>query len=110
MLLVRGSAGGTALTGTIYEEGEEAPQFSGSPDADASYVWVCDEFYEVDSGGSSQVIDGQEKQVAFESPMPRGFESRTQALETAREHVRTQFARLGVEPDAVTTEVIEVEE
>ncbi|SDJ34246.1 hypothetical protein SAMN05216226_102215 [Halovenus aranensis] len=109
MLLVRGAAGGTALTGTVYEEGEEPPQFSGSPDGDAPYVWVCDEFYEVDSGGSSQVIDGQEIQVAFESPMPRGFSSKHQALEAAREHVRTQFARLGIEPEAVATEVIEVE-
>lgn len=109
MLLVRGAAGGTELTGTIYEDGEDPPQFSGSPDDDAPYVWVCDEFYEVDSGGSSQTIGGRNIQIAFESPMPRGFESRTQALEAAREHITTQFARLGMTRDAVTTEVIEVE-
>jgi hypothetical protein len=109
MLLVRGEASGTELTGTIYEEDEDAPQFSGSPDDDAPYVWVCDEFYEVDSGGSTQVIGDREIQIAFESPMPRGFESREQALERAREHIRTQFARLGVDPDAVVIEVLDAE-
>lgn len=105
MLLVRGEAAGTALTGTIYEADEEPPQFSGSPDGEAPYVWVCDEFYEVDSGGSTQVIDGQEIQIAFESPMPRGFETREQAVEAAKEHVRTQFARIGV--DDISIEVVE---
>jgi len=96
MLLVRGRGGGTALTGTIYEEGEESPHYRGSPDDDADYVWICDEFYEVDSGGHSQQVDGREIQVAFESPMPRGFDSRERAIAAAREHVRTQFARIGV--------------
>jgi hypothetical protein len=41
--------------------------------------------------------------------MPRGFETREQALEAAREHVRTQFARVGVAPEAVEIEVIETE-
>ncbi|PSQ93868.1 MAG: hypothetical protein BRD57_01310, partial [Proteobacteria bacterium SW_6_67_9] len=50
-LFVRGRGGGTELTGTVYEEGERAPSFSGAPDEDAAYVWVCDEFYEVESGG-----------------------------------------------------------
>ena len=101
MLFVRGRAGGTELTGTIYERGEDAPQFKGAPDEDAAYVWVCDEFYEVDSGGSSLEVAGKEIQVAFESPMPRGFDTREQALEAAKDHVRTQFARIGIEPDDV---------
>lgn len=110
MLLVRGNAAGTALTGTIYEEDEDPPQFSGSPDDNAPYVWVCDEFYEVDSGGSTQVIEGREIRIAFESPMPRGFGTREAALEAAREHVRTQFARLGVDRSAVSIEVHDVDE
>ncbi|WIV66801.1 DUF7113 family protein [Natrialbaceae archaeon AArc-T1-2] len=101
MILVRGRAGGTELTGTIYERGEDAPSFRGAPDEDAAYVWVCDEFYEVDSGGSSLTVDDREINVAFESPMPRGFDTKDQALEAAKEHVRTQFARIGIEPDDV---------
>jgi len=107
MLLVRGSAGGTTLTGTVYERGERAPSFQGAPEDGAAYVWVCDEFYEVESGGSAQEIDGEEINVAFESPMPRGFDTREQALAAAREHVRTQFSRVGVDPDAVELEVLE---
>ena len=106
MILVRGSVGGTALTGTVYERGEDPPSFEGSPDDDAAYVWVCDEFYEVDSGGSTQRIGDREIQVAFESPIPRGFDTLDQALEAAKEHVRTQFARIGVEGE-VEVEVIE---
>ena len=106
MLLVRGAAGGTALTGTIYERGEDPPNFSGSPDDHAPYVWVCDEFYEVESGGAVQVIDGREIQIAFESPMPRGFDTRERAIEAAKEHVRTQFVRIGVD-DEVEIEVID---
>jgi len=105
MLLVRGWGGDTALTGTVYEEGEEPPHYRGSPDDDAPYVWVCDEFYEVESGGHTQRVEGREIQVAFESPMPRGFDSRERALQTAREHIRTQFARIGV--SGVDIEVIE---
>lgn len=107
MLLVRGSAGESALTGTIYEEGESAPSYRGSPDTDSAYVWICDEFYEVDSGGSTQVIDGRELQIAFESPMPRGFDTREQALAAAKEHLRTQFARLGMDRLAVEIEVVD---
>jgi hypothetical protein len=106
MILVRGSAGGTALTGTIYERGEESPTFEGSPDDDAPYVWVCDEFYEVDSGGTTQRIRDGEIQIAFESPVPRGFDTREQAIAAAKDHVRTQFARIGVEEE-VEIEVIE---
>jgi len=109
MLLVRGRAGGSALTGTIYEQGEQPPEYSGSPDASAPYVWVCDEFYEVESGGSTQHIDGREIQIAFESPMPRGFDTRERAIEAAGEHIRTQFSRIGVDPDAVDIELIDEE-
>jgi hypothetical protein len=109
MLLVRGHGGGTALTGTIFERGERAPSFKGSPDEDAPYVWVCDEFYEVESGGSTLTVDGRDINVAFESPMPRGFDTRDQALEAAKDHVRTQFARIGVPEDEVRVEVIKTE-
>ena len=105
MLLVRGSAAGTDLTGTIYERGEEAPQFRGAPDEDAPYVWVCDEFYEVESGGSVTTIDGRQIHVAFESPMPRGFETKDKAVAAAKEHLKTQFARVGVPSTEVTFEV-----
>ncbi|WP_435100045.1 DUF7113 family protein [Halarchaeum sp. P4] len=105
MLLVRGSAAGTTLTGTVYERGEDAPSFKGAPDEQAPYVWVCDEFYEVESGGLVQKVDGQDVNVAFESPMPRGFDTREQALAAAREHVRTQFARIGVDEADVDIEV-----
>ncbi|MBP2251448.1 DUF7113 family protein [Halarchaeum nitratireducens] len=105
MLLVRGSAAGTTLTGTVYERGEDAPSFKGAPDEDAPYVWVCDEFYAVESGGLVQQVDGEDVNVAFESPMPRGFDTRDQALSAAREHVRTQFARIGVDPDEVSITV-----
>ncbi|MES3516116.1 MAG: hypothetical protein PPP58_00465 [Natronomonas sp.] len=110
MLHIRGHAGGTALTGTLYERGEDPPRFSGAPDEGAPYVWLCDAFYEVDSGGQTQRVGDRELQVAFESPMPRGFETREAAVEAAREHIRTQFARLGVDSTAVEIEVIEVGE
>jgi hypothetical protein len=105
MLQVRGEAGGTTLTGTLYEEGEDPPEFRGAPDEDAAFVWICDEFYEVESGGLVQRVDGEEVRVAFETPMPRGFDSRDRALLAAEEHVRTQFARIGVDPDAVEVTV-----
>ncbi len=109
MLLVRGHAGGTALTGTIYERGESAPTFKGAPEEDAAYVWVCDAFYEVESGGTEQQIDGDTVNVAFESPMPQGFDTRDQAIEAAKEHVRTQFVRVGVDADAVEIELEKTE-
>jgi len=105
MILVRGSGGGTELTGTVFERGEEPPAYKGAPDEDAPYVWVCDSFYEVESGGSALRVDGEEIRVAFEEPMPRGFDTRDQALTAAREHVRTQFARIGVDADGVEIEV-----
>jgi hypothetical protein len=109
MLLVRGHGGGTTLTGTIFERGEDAPSFKGAPDEDAPYVWVCDEFYEVESGGSETEIDGQTVNVAFESPMPRGFDTREQAIAAAKAHVRTQFARVGVAEEDVRIEVVKTE-
>ncbi|HKL30604.1 MAG TPA: hypothetical protein VJ898_15220 [Natrialbaceae archaeon] len=109
MLLVRGSAGGTALTGTIYERGERAPSFKGAPDEGSPYVWVCDAFYEVESGGAIQRIDDREVHVAFESPMPRGYDTRDDAIDAAKEHVRTQFARIGVDPETVEIEVVHTE-
>jgi len=110
MLLIRGQAGGTALTGTLYEHDERAPSFKGAPDEDAPYVWVCDAFYEVESGGQTQQIDGEEVRVAFESPMPRGFTDREGAIAAARDHLRTQFARVGVSEEAVDIEVVQVQE
>ncbi len=107
MLLVRGHAGGTALTGTIYERGEEPPTFSGAPNEAAPYVWVCDAFYEVESGGSELELDGETIRVAFESPTTRGFETREGALTAAKDHVRTQFARVGLSSSAVEIDVIE---
>jgi hypothetical protein len=109
MLLIRGAAGGTELTGTVYERGEQAPQFQGAPDEGAPYVWVCDEFYEVESGGQLQRIGDRELNVAFETPVPRGFETRERAIEAAKAHVRTQFARLGVPEAEVDVEVLEAE-
>lgn len=105
MLLVRGEAGGTTLTGTLYERGERSPSFKGAPDEDAPYVWVCDEFYQVESGGTAQTVSGKEVHVAFETPMPRGFDTREQALDAAEEHVRTQFARIGVDANDVELSV-----
>ncbi|GAB6879940.1 hypothetical protein JCM17823_22140 [Halorubrum gandharaense] len=105
MILVRGSGGGTDLTGTVFERGEEPPSYKGAPDEDAPYVWVCDSFYQVESGGSALLVDGTEIRVAFEEPMARGFDTREQALDAAKEHVRTQFARIGVDSDEVDIEV-----
>ena len=105
MLLVRGHGGGTDLTGTVFERGEEPPTYKGTPDEDAPYVWVCDSFYAVESGGSPIEVDGEEIRIAFESPLPRGFETKEQAVEAAKEHVVTQFVRIGVDSDAVDVEV-----
>ncbi|MFB6206652.1 MAG: hypothetical protein ABEJ05_09030 [Haloglomus sp.] len=107
MLLIRGHAGGTALTGTLYERGEEAPTFKGAPDDGSPYVWVCDAFYEVESGGQVQQLGDREVRVAFETPMPRGFETRERAIEAAKDHLRTQFARVGLSEEAVDVEVIQ---
>ena len=110
MLLVRGTAGGAGLTGTLYEPGEEPPSYRGAPDEGSPYVWVCDAFYEVASGGQTQHIGGREVQVAFESPAPRGFTERTAALTAAKDHIRTQFARLGVDAEAVEISVTDADD
>lgn len=107
MLLIRGRVGETALTGTLYERGERAPSFSGAPDEAAPYVWLCDAFYEVKSGGQRQRIGDRSVNVAFESPMARGFETREAAIDGAKEHLRTQFARIGVTKAEVEIEVVE---
>lgn len=107
MLRIRGSAAGTALTGTLYEPGENPPSFRGAPDDEAPYVWVCDAFYQVESGGQTQQLNGEEIQVAFESPMPRGFDDREQAIESAQRHIRTQFARIGIDEAAVDIETLD---
>lgn len=105
MLLICGCVGETTLTGTLYERGEDAPSFSGAPDEDAPYVWVCDTFYEVESGGQRQRIGNETVNVAFESPVAHGFETREVAIEEAKEHLKTQFARIGVAESAVEVEV-----
>jgi hypothetical protein len=110
MLLIRGRAAGTALTGTLYEPGERVPTFRGAPDESAPYTWVCDGFYEVESGGQVQEVGDRELNIAFEEPLPRGFEVRDRAIEAAREHVRTQFARVGVDATEVEIEVLQVDE
>lgn len=109
MLLVQGSAGETTLTGSIYEPGEDPPSFRGSPDAEAPYVLLCDDFYAVDSGGTIQHIDGREVNVAFESPILRGFDTRSDAIDGATTHIRTQFARIGLAESSVTIEVTDSE-
>lgn len=105
MLLIRGHVGEAALTGTLYERGEDAPSFSGAPDEDAPYIWVCDAFYEVESGGQLQRIGEKTVNVAFESPVAHGFETREAAIAGAKEHLRTQFARVGVAESDVEIEV-----
>ncbi|WP_136717186.1 DUF7113 family protein [Halorientalis salina] len=109
MLLISGTAGGTDLTGTLYERGERSPSFKGAPDDDAPYIWVCDAFYEVESGGQTTEIGGRELNVAFESPMPHGFETRETAIDAAEEHIRTQFARVGLDPGEVEITVAQAE-
>ncbi|MFB6104056.1 MAG: hypothetical protein ABEJ57_03070 [Halobacteriaceae archaeon] len=106
MLLVQGSAGGTTLTGTLYERGEDPPTFRGAPDGAEPYVWLCDEFYPVEDGGVVQRVENRSVNVAFESPMPRGFDTRDSAIAAARDHLRTQFARLGIPEADVAIDVI----
>ncbi|WP_338729727.1 hypothetical protein [Haladaptatus sp. DJG-WS-42] len=108
MLLIRGHAGGTTLTGTLYERGERPPTYRGAPDDGAPYVWVCDSFYEVESGGQVQTINDEERRVAFEAPSPHGFETREQAIRDAYDHIRTQFARLGLPSSDVDFELSKV--
>jgi hypothetical protein len=107
MLLIRGLAGGTGLTGTLYEPGETPPSYRGAPDVGAPYVWVCDEFYAVETGGQTLELDDGSVQVAFEQPSPRGYDHRDRAVEAARAHIREQFARIGVS-DSVDFETEDV--
>ncbi len=105
MLTLAGSAAGMTLTGQVYEPDEDPPRFSGTPDVGARYVWVCDEFYEVASGGATQRIGDREIRLAFEAPIPRGFDTRKDAIAGGREHLRTQFARIGIPSEDVTVEL-----
>lgn len=104
MLTVVGRAGGADLTAIIYERGEDAPTFRGAPDENAPYVLLCDEFYEVEGGGSTAVIDGAMICIAFKTPIPLGFETKDQALAGAKDHIRTQFARIGLPESDVVIE------
>jgi hypothetical protein len=99
MLLIRGLAGGTGLTGTLYEPDERPPSYRGAPDVGAPYVWVCDEFYAVETGGQTLELDDGTVQVAFEQPAPRGYDDRETAIRAARDHIHEQFARIGVTGD-----------
>jgi len=96
MLLVCGLAGGTGVTGALYEPGERPPRYRGAPDSDAPYVWVCDSFYAVESGGQRLELDDETIRVAFERPSPRGFDTRETALRAAKTHIREQLSRIGV--------------
>jgi hypothetical protein len=106
VILVRGAARGTDLTGTVFEPDDEPPSYSGAPDVSAPYVWVCDSFYEVESGGTALFLEDETVRIAFESPSPRGFGTEEEAVGTAKEHVRTQFVRIGVDGDEVDVEVV----
>lgn len=106
MILVRGEARGTTLTGTVFEPGDDVPSYEGAPESSAPYVWVCDSFYEVESGGTKLFLEDETVHVAFESPAPRGFETLSAAMDGAKEHIRTQFARIGVAGDEVRLEVV----
>ena len=105
MIFVRGLAAGTGLTGTVFEPHETPPRYAGAPEDSAPYVWVCDEFYEVLSGGAAAVIGGETIQIAFESPLPRGFDTEPAALNAAVEHLQLQFARVGVPSDDVEIQI-----
>ena len=99
MLQICGLAGGTGTTGTLYEPGEKPPSYRGAPTPDAPYVWVCDSFYAVESGGQRLELDDRTVRVAFERPAPRGFEGRERAIAAAKRHIRRQLARIGVRAD-----------
>lgn len=64
-------------------------------------------FPEVQPGGQLQHIAGQDVHLAVEHPMSGGFEERKQAAEAAKEHVRTQFARIGIDSGDIEIEVEE---
>jgi hypothetical protein len=99
MLLICGLAGGTGTTGTLYEPDETPPSYSGAPTVEAPYVWVCDGFYQVASGGQPLETDQGTVRVAFERPTVRGFERRQQAVAAAKSHIRDQFSRIDIQAD-----------
>jgi hypothetical protein len=99
MLLICGLAGGTGTTGTLYDPDETPPSYDGAPTVDAPYVWVCDAFYRVSSGGHALTTDRGTIRVAFERPTVRGFERREQAIDAAKEHIRDQLSRIGIRGD-----------
>ena len=99
VLLICGLAAGTGTTGTLYEPGETPPSYSGAPTTAAPYVWVCDTFYQVNSGGQRLETDHRTIQVAFDRPTVRGFEHRERAIATAKSHIRRQFNRIGVDTE-----------
>ena len=99
MLLICGLAGGTGTTGTLYEPDETPPSYSGALIVEAPYVWVCDAFYEVESGGKTLSTTHGTIQVAFERPTVRGFEHRDQAVAAAKNHIHDQFRRIGIQTD-----------
>jgi hypothetical protein len=99
VLLICGLAAGTGTTGTLYEPGETPPSYSGAPTTAAPYVWVCDTFYQVNSGGQQLETDNGSIQVAFDRPTVRGFERRERAVTTAKSHIRRQFNRIGIDTE-----------
>lgn len=107
MILIRGWYKDTGLTGTLFEEDDEVPEYKGAADSNAPYTWVCDSFYRVESGGTVQNIDGEEIRLAFEKPTTKGYSTRDEAIKSAEEHIKTQFSRIGAEPDEVNFEYVE---
>jgi len=99
MLLICGLAGGTGTTGTLYEPDETPPSYSGAPTVEAPYVWICDAFYQVESGGQKLTTDHGTVQVAFERPTVQGFEQRNQAVAAAKDHIHDQLCRIGIRTD-----------
>jgi len=101
MILVTGWYDDLGLTGTIYEPTESTPNYDGSPDFGDSYVWICDSFYQVESGGVTQELENGTVQLAFERPMKKGFRTYDEALSGARYHIKIQFQRLGLSDETV---------
>jgi hypothetical protein len=99
VILICGLAAGTGTTGTLYEPGETPPSYSGAPTTAAPYVWVCDTFYQVNSGGQQLETNNRTIQVAFDRPTVRGFERRERAVATAKSHIRRQLNRIGIDSE-----------
>lgn len=102
MILIKGDYNGTGLTGTVFEPNDTVPAYKGAPSVQSNYTWICDSFYEVDEGGTKQDIDGEEKSIVFERPIPKGFINKKQAIEGGKNHIRTQFQRIGASESDVT--------